>query len=998
MFDGLIQWCSTDPAFERELFLRSASARSIRRLTEPDYVDRLTCAEFQRTVCRPGCVLHADGTPVEVDRLQECPPGNLVRMLEDGDMAVGGNFFLSPMTEGFWRSPQGNWRDGAPQDTLPGLCVDDDERLRDFVWRLLEVKSGREGELMTQIAREEGETAATIASIILSVTETAGWAILDNQRVLGLQRLELLSSIRPECHAQADHYQRIGAAVRQVRAFAKGAMPDPAAADLLLCRLAQLREPQAWKIACGLNRAKSDEASAARRCIDGGFAAIAPDDPDDVNIARLKRLIPGDCVVMHLRGRIGAIGRVTRPYYEIEREGADALDRRWWRRVGVEWIKGERDYGNHLSGAHQRFSVVRIEPQTLGAIAGLYRHDPGYDRLIRPMHGAWLFCCDETRWRTLASLDRPLPLRDQWTVQIEAPEDAVRSYPEQGDLVYVYRDSEVCGGDATPGICAAGRVIGDCGRTARAEDGSRRIDLIYEYLPEDPMEELDTGSDQWTDAVCPPRCGKAARLQPETASALARRLEIADRRYFVLIATAPERRRPRGEICYRLGPGVSGCSEDLLSAAGDGSAHCLIYNGSPDNALVGFAGVLSVSTSQGQHDLHLDLRRFSQKVHYRTEPLSNCLASASTKCHDRPDDDASRVGWVRTVLPVSAYDFYRVLGAGMVKREVEDTSPDLDQLAENIGAPVARLEEMERLLRKKGQMILYGPPGTGKTWLALQLAGYLARGCDERWQMVQFHTGYSYEDFIEGVRPRVITTPDGLNTVDYPLVPGSFRLFCDRARRDLRNTYVFVIDEINRARVAQVFGELMLALEYRGREVQLAYARAGSDLSAEGGSFSVPPNVLVLGTMNTADRSTALVDFALRRRFVFYPLYPDDPGLCRPIFERWLSRHAPDASWVARLHTDINAWLSREMGRHLLIGHTYFMRDTLTEDDVREIWRFEIYPLLEEYFAGAPEQLARVDIDELIANSRAPSEPHGRGAVQETPGSQFWPGEGTCVR
>jgi len=168
---------------------------------------------------------------------------------------------------------------------------------------------------------------------------------------------------------------------------------------------------------------------------------------------------------------------------------------------------------------------------------------------------------------------------------------------------------------------------------------------------------------------------------------------------------------------------------------------------------------------------------------------------------------------------------------------------------------------------------------------------------------------------------------------------------------------------------------LMLLLEYRGREMQLALSggesRAGEPWRADvSAGFSVPDNVLVLGTMNTADRSLALVDHALRRRFVFYPFYPDDDRLVRPMFTTWLAHDCPDMLWVADLLDLVNERLATDVGRHLLIGHSYFMRPGLDDIRLREIWRFQIQPLLEEYFAGVPERLAEYDLDELIAQVR----------------------------
>ena len=165
-----------------------------------------------------------------------------------------------------------------------------------------------------------------------------------------------------------------------------------------------------------------------------------------------------------------------------------------------------------------------------------------------------------------------------------------------------------------------------------------------------------------------------------------------------------------------------------------------------------------------------------------------------------------------------------------------------------------------RAIERKGQAIIYGPPGTGKTFIAEKLALHLIGGGDGFQEVVQFHPAYAYEDFVQGIRPKA--RPDG--SLDYPVVPGRFLDFCDRSR-SCQGRCVLVIDEINRANLSQVFGELMYLLEYRNREVPLA----------SGGMFQIPENVRLIGTMNTADRSIALVDHALRRRFAFLALYPN---------------------------------------------------------------------------------------------------------------------------
>lgn len=986
MWDGLLQWCATDETLARELVLRRASVRSIRKLVCRDRLSEITCEDFSRTLCGAGRVLHPDGTPVEPHRLGGLRPARLDNMIRSGDLAVAGNYLLDPPKVRSQSMRPDSRRLQPRQTALPGLGNDEgDERLRRFLRRLLE-PGADPVKLMESIDARElpFETSAlskrAIISLILSLCTHSPWAILDDRRIRGLHRLELLTGIDADCSDGATYYERLSAALTQMCADSEGMLLDPLAADLLLCRLDELRPPQAWKVAVGLRAVEADEATVAKRCIEGGFAAIAPSDPDDINITRLKSLVPGDCVVMHLRGRIGAIGRVTRPYHEIDRKDADPLDRRWWRRIGVDWLEGDRDYGELLSGAQKRFSVVRLEPEVFREIANLYRHDPGYDRLIRPLRGAWIFHCDETRSRTLASLDRPLPLRDRWTVQIDASEDAHCGHPEPGDLVFVHREPDRVGEEAPSGICGVGRVIGEAVQAHGGENGSRRVDLLYEHLPGVPVAPSVLDADARIDRWRPPQGSSAGSVTPETAAALRDHLGFSSPRHFVLLAGGSTCLNARRPVRYRIGNGDSGCSDELREAAANGGPRCLIYHGSPDNSLVGFGTVTEVAQENGCHEVILDARQFAHRIECASGGFSACRDPVG-EANAAGEAGSERAGFVRAVLPVSVYDFYRVIGAGMVTREVAEAGPGLDDLAEQTGAPQDRLEEIERLLREKGQMILYGPPGTGKTWLALQLAEYLTGGHEDRCEIVQFHPSYSYEDLIEGIRPRAVEGPDGRSTVEYPLVPGSFKLFCERARRGRRYRYVFVIDEINRARVAQVFGELMMALEYRGREVQLAHARTGADATAGAGAFSIPPNVLVIGTMNTADRSAALIDYALRRRFVFYPLYPDDAELVRPVFKRWLSRNAPDALWVLQLQGRLNEWLSAQVGRHLLIGHTYFMREGLTEDDVREIWRFQLYPLLEEYFAGAPEHLKSIDIDELILQARADSERSPTGAT-----------------
>jgi len=250
------------------------------------------------------------------------------------------------------------------------------------------------------------------------------------------------------------------------------------------------------------------------------------------------------------------------------------------------------------------------------------------------------------------------------------------------------------------------------------------------------------------------------------------------------------------------------------------------------------------------------------------------------------------------------------------------------------------LAEIEAKLRDKPQLVVYGPPGTGKTWIAERLARLRTGGDRSRIEIIQFHPNYGYEDFIEGIRP----TPEG-DRMTYPVVPGVFLEFCARAAADPTHEYVLVIDEINRGNLPRIFGELLFALERRGEPVKLSQSRR---------LMTVPTNLVVLGTMNTADQSIALLDMALRRRFHFERLEPDPDRLTR-----WLERHAPRMRPVAAVMRALNTQLQQHnVTRDRHVGHTHFMRPGLDEDALARIWRGSIMPLIEELFPGQDTVIA----------------------------------------
>ena len=187
----------------------------------------------------------------------------------------------------------------------------------------------------------------------------------------------------------------------------------------------------------------------------------------------------------------------------------------------------------------------------------------------------------------------------------------------------------------------------------------------------------------------------------------------------------------------------------------------------------------------------------------------------------------------------------------------------------------AVLDEIVELLEDKGQVVLYGPPGTGKTYLAVRLAKAIAEGDTSRVSLVQFHPATSYEDFFEGLRPRVTSA----GQVTYERTSGPLVAIAEKAAADPSRRYVMVIDEINRANLPKVFGELLFLMEDRTEPAHTLYRPKKP--------FRLPDNLWFIGTMNTADRSVALIDAAMRRRFHFVPFFPHD-GPMKGLLRRWL--------------------------------------------------------------------------------------------------------------
>lgn len=256
-----------------------------------------------------------------------------------------------------------------------------------------------------------------------------------------------------------------------------------------------------------------------------------------------------------------------------------------------------------------------------------------------------------------------------------------------------------------------------------------------------------------------------------------------------------------------------------------------------------------------------------------------------------------------------------------------------------------RYDVLAALLENKKNIILQGAPGVGKTFTAKKLAyAMMGEQDDSRVEMVQFHQNYSYEDFVMGIRPE---------GAEFKLTQGIFYRFCTRAAEHLDRPYFFIIDEINRGNMSKIFGELLMLIEkdYRGTKITLAYS---------GQPFFVPENLYLIGMMNTADRSLAMIDYALRRRFSFFELEPGFTSDGFMQYQKSLANETFDVlmDQVKALNKEIAA--DPSLGRGFRIGHSYFCGRKPGEcslDWMRAVVEFDLLPTLAEYWFDEPQKL-----------------------------------------
>ena len=336
----------------------------------------------------------------------------------------------------------------------------------------------------------------------------------------------------------------------------------------------------------------------------------------------------------------------------------------------------------------------------------------------------------------------------------------------------------------------------------------------------------------------------------------------------------------------------------------------------------------------------LDAKAGDMIIGYESNPVKQIVAIGRVSA----EQDGEKLFFEKVEGLTSPID-YATLRENPVPQEASIDAYTKSDFLDEVYMTEKRYENLVAVLRNKKNIILQGAPGVGKTFAARRLAwSMMGEKDDSRIEFVQFHQNYSYEDFMMGYKP----VEDG-----FELKYGIFYRFCQKAANQPDKEFFFIIDEINRGNMSKIFGELLMLIEkdYRGTKATLAY---------NGLSFSVPKNLYIIGMMNTADRSLAMIDYALRRRFSFFEVEPgfDSEGFIH--YQNSLNNETLNelVNKVKDLNREIS--LDKSLGKGFCIGHSYFCgRDVCTEEWLHSIVDYDILPMLSEYWFDDANKLQR---------------------------------------